>query len=209
MSEEVKLNRPAMQSNVRLDMVSESRSPRSSKLPWVILAVVVVVIVAVVILFRDKWGGGAAAVKSSDYQAVFLTNGQVYFGKLSDTHDQYATLTDIYYLQVNQPQIQGSQQTQQQAQAQPQLQLVKLGNELHGPMDEMKINREHILFHESLKPEGKVVQAIKEHKTNPQGGANQPTGQTVPTPAQQQSTPPPAQQLPTATPTPGSQVEQR
>ncbi len=91
--------------------------------------------------------------KSSGYQAVFLTNGQVYFGKLSDSAASYATMKDIYYLQVTQPPIQGSQQdaaSQAQAQAQQQLSLVKLGNELHGPVDEMKINRDQILFFKNI-----------------------------------------------------------
>lgn len=172
-----------------------------SKLPWVVLAIVVIVIVVVAILFRDKWGGSKAA-KASDYQAVFLTNGQVYFGKLSDS-DKYLKLSDIFYLQVNQPQIQGSQQTEQQAQAQPQLQLVKLGSELHGPKDEMSINRDQVLFFEDMKEEGKVMQAIKEYKANPNAGK---TGSQTPPPAggtpPATQTPPAAQPAPAVAPTP-------
>ena len=101
---------------------------------------------------------------------MFLTNGQVYFGKLSETRGDYATLKDIYYLQVVQPPLQGQQQPDQaqtQSQAQPQISLVKLGQELHGPADEMKINRSQILFYEDLKTDSKVVQAINSYKANP------------------------------------------
>ena len=107
----------------------------------------------------------------SDYSAVFLTNGQVYFGKISNSSDSYVTLKDIYYLQVvtSPNPIQGTPQQQQQAQQQQSLSLVKLGNELHGPVDEMKISRAQILFFEDMKEDGKVVQAIREYQKNPNG----------------------------------------
>ena len=47
---------------------------------------------------------------------------------------------------------------------QPQLSLVKLGNELHGPQDKMEINDAHIIFIESLKQDGRVVEAIARYK---------------------------------------------
>ncbi len=200
MSEEVRVNRP-MGTTIRSDMPSDMGGHRSgSKLPWVVLVVVVLVIVVVAILFRDKWGGSKAG-KSSDYQAVFLTNGQVYFGKLSDA-GKYLKLSDIFYLQVNQPQIQGSQQTEQQAQqaqAQPQLQLVKLGSELHGPKDEMSINRDQVLFFEDMKEDGKVMQAIKQYKANPNAGNS--GAQTPPPATGTQPAPAPAA-APTPTPAP-------
>ena len=43
-----------------------------------------------------------AAVKGKQYQAVFLTNGQVYFGKVSHVDSSYVKIQDIYYLQVQQ-----------------------------------------------------------------------------------------------------------
>jgi hypothetical protein len=134
--------------------------------------------------------------KNSGYQAVFLTNGQVYFGKLSGINGKYATLTDIYYLQVTTPPgLQGSaQQTaaQQQQQQQAKLELVKLGKELHGPVDSMKINRDQILFFEDMTEDGQVMQAIRTNQKNPQGAATQqnqtPASQQAPA-TQQQTTP--------------------
>src|SRR3989344_2751343 len=140
---------------------------RNSRLPWVILAIVVIIAVVVLaVLFRDKLIVGEAEKEVSDYQAVFLTNGQVYFGKLSGVNNRYLTLKDIYYLQVNQP-LQSGQEEQLQQQQQPQLSLVKLGNELHGPVDAMKINKDQVLFYEDLKTNGKVVEAIMAYKVNP------------------------------------------
>lgn len=161
-----------------------------------VIAIVVVVVLAIVgFLFKDKLMGGSGSTggsmsigTKSNYQSVFLTNGQVYFGKLADFTDTYVTLTDVYYLQVSQAPIQGSKE--QQAQAQPQISLVKLGSELHGPLDEMKINRSQVLFFEDMKEESQVVKAIRSYQKNPpaQGGTQSvpqggTTGGTTQTPA--------------------------
>jgi hypothetical protein len=193
MQDEVRVNRP--QGAPRMDqgqMVYHER--RGSMMPWMILVALVVVLGLVGFLFRDKLfskgttndtKGAQSSTKSSGYQAVFLTNGQVYFGKMSDATGAYVTMKDIYYLQVTQPPLQGSQQQGQQTtqpQAQPQLSLVKLGNELHGPVDEMKINRDQILFFEDMKEDARVMQAIKEYKANPNAGQTPSTQTPATTP---------------------------
>ena len=100
----------------------------------------------------------------SDYSAVFLTNGQVYFGKVYGHTDAGLDLRNIYYLQVNQ-QVQPDQKATATATPtpQPQVSLVKLGNELHGPNDRMQISSNQILFTESLKTDSKVVDAINKN----------------------------------------------
>lgn len=166
-----------------------------SRAPWVVLVIVVVVVLAVLgFLFRDKLGmGSKSETKLSGYQAVFLTNGQVYFGKVSDMRDKYVTLKDIYYLQVNQQeQLQSGQPATTPAQ-QPQLSLVKLGNELHGPDDIMQINRDQILFFEELKADGRVAQAIEEYKKNGANAGTETPQATTP------ATTPPATQTPAPT----------
>jgi cell division protein FtsW (lipid II flippase) len=97
-------------------------------------------------------------VSAEKYQAVFLTNGQVYFGHLHNSNSSQPTLTHIFYLQSKQS-PQGDTTTQ--STNANNLSLVKLGNELHGPTDMMAINKGQILFWENLKDDGKVVQAIK------------------------------------------------
>lgn len=100
--------------------------------------------------------------RSKSMQAVFLSNGQVYFGHVKFLNRQWAELTHIYYLQVSQP-LQAQQPSdQEQQQTQPQLTLIKLGEELHGPLDKMVINRDHILFVEDLQESGRVVQTIRQ-----------------------------------------------
>jgi hypothetical protein len=59
---------------------------------------------------------------------------------------------------------QSVQPTDKSAAANPQVSLAKLGSELHAPEDEMRINRDQILFWENLQDSGKVVQAIKNNQ---------------------------------------------
>lgn len=129
---------------------------KNNKVLLYVLYAVVVVVLAYAI-WATK-GFGIWKNKSADYQAVFLSNGQVYFGQMKSSGASNVTLEDIYYLRV--------QQIQPKAEEKPQgkLTLIKLGNELHAPQDKMIINRDHILFYENLKSDGKVAEAIKRYK---------------------------------------------
>src|SRR4051812_40306484 len=115
MSEEIRVSRPAAP---QATMPMESSSSGNSKMPWIVLVVVVLVLLVVGALFREKLFGKKAdtmaTAKSGTYQAVFLTNGQVYFGKISEVHGDYVGLSDIYYLQVVQQPIQGTPAAEQQ-----------------------------------------------------------------------------------------------
>lgn len=119
--------------------------------------------------------------QKGEWQAVFLTNGQVYFGKLEGLSGDFVKLEEIYYLQLAQAPQPSDQKEKQQQPAQ--VSLVKLGNELHGPEDAMTINRNQILFVEDIKPESKVVEAIVRYKT--QGPDKTPTQQQPQTQQQQ------------------------
>lgn len=117
-------------------------------------------------------------VKASDWQAVFLTNGQVYFGKLKDVNSSYPTLEDVYYLQVQDVPIQPAEPATDEAGVQPaqktqqQMILIKFGTELHRPMDKMYLNKDHIMFFEDLRADSNVVTAIENYK-NPKPAETQ------------------------------------
>lgn len=114
----------------------------------------------------------SSTTKASGYSAVFLTNNQIYFGKLKNIDSDYPVLTDVYYLRVQrslsentEDNVKVEDKKSPVPEAKNELTLIKLGSELHGPTDEIKLNREHIMFIEDLKEDGKVVQAIKNHKS--------------------------------------------
>lgn len=95
---------------------------------------------------------GTPRIPRAQWQAVFLNNGQVYFGHLTLKNKHYAVLKNIYYFQTPQS---------QQGQTPPNPNLVKLGGELHGPEDVMYILQDKILFWENMKTTSQVVHAIE------------------------------------------------
>ena len=104
----------------------------------------------------------AVQIDTSKYQAVFFTNGQVYFGKLEKLSGGYFKLNDIYYLQA--PAAEESEKLQATTtQEAADVQLIKLGSEVHGPEDAMVMNEDQILFFENLKTDGKVTTSIGEY----------------------------------------------
>lgn len=166
-------------------MSHEGHSHKKSKFGKIILTLVLIVIVVLAILAviskTTNWDilginkkatqpGTTEVAKASDWQAVFLTNDQVYFGKLKNTSGDYPTLEDVYYLQVQNVPIQpaqaagGTAEVQPAEQTQQQLVLVKFGTELHRPMDKMYLNKAHIMFFEDLSSASNVVQAIENYK---------------------------------------------
>ena len=141
--------------------VSNSGNGLLNKLLAVILLIAAMLFIGV---YTGKLVSSAtadAAIKSKQFQAVFLTNGQVYFGQLSNVDGSYVKLKSIYYLQVQQtvqPKDATSSANNQQ------VSLAKLGGELHGPEDSMYISRSQVLFWENLKNDGKVAKAISDYK---------------------------------------------
>ncbi|MDP2587115.1 MAG: hypothetical protein Q8P32_05135 [Candidatus Komeilibacteria bacterium] len=148
-------------------MAQPPMMPKKSGMTSKIVAVIVVIVVILIGLFLvskyTSWNilnVNKEAAGATGWQAVFLTNGQVYFGKVAKENNDTIVLEDIYYLQV----AQSPQPTPEGQQSEQNLSLVKLGNELHGPKDAMKINMAQVLFTEELKADSKVVDAIVRYK---------------------------------------------
>ena len=153
----------------------KKRLPRWLSRVLVIVGVLVVLLLLWLVYTKIN-GNEASEINGNQYQAVFLTNNQVYFGKITDLNNEYLVLTDVFYIETP---SQGQAST---ATANQNYTLRKLGtSELHSPEDKMVINREQVTFWENLKESSQVVTKIKEYKQNPDA-ANQSS-----TPAQSDS----------------------
>jgi hypothetical protein len=129
----------------------------------------ITILVAAVIVFLAVAKDGtdqSKYVDESKYQAVFLTNGQVYFGNVKTINDNFVRLTNIYYLTQN-----TTTGTNGSTTADGNYTLVKLGcQQIHNPTDEMLISQTQVSFWENLEDKGKVVTSINEFKKqNPKG----------------------------------------
>lgn len=96
--------------------------------------------------------GAFPQVPTAKWQAVFLSNNQVYFGRLKEVDANYVSLSNVYYLRTagDLDQTQGSAN----------LNLIKLGGEVHGPEDSIYIPKSSILLWENMKDTSRVVQTI-------------------------------------------------
>lgn len=122
----------------------------------IVFWILVIVGLALVILILVR--GQKLVVRTPDaYQAVFLDNNQVYFGKLKSLNRDFWSLTDIYYLRAGTVQQIGSG-------GETQIDLVKLGAELHAPKDEMIINKEHVIFYEEIGETSEIMKSIRQHQ---------------------------------------------
>ena len=146
----------------------EPVTPKRSSWKGVVSVAIIIILIAALFLAKNQgWLGplaGAGTPNPKSYQAVFLTNGQVYFGKLKSVGGDDMILRDIYYLQVVQP-LQQKEPAEAQQRKEPALNLVKMGSEIHGPADTMIIPKTSVIFWEDIKNDGTVAKAIAEFKT--------------------------------------------
>jgi hypothetical protein len=139
----------------------------------VLIALILLVLVVRTQLFRAGIGtlfapSAAEVIDRNAYQAVFLTNGSTYFGKLEPQGDQWFLLTDVFYLSVSD---------------QSGTQLIKRGSEPQGPKEPMIIQKDQILFIENLRDDGDIVTAIKRFKSGQLPAATPPPPTVAPTSA--------------------------
>jgi hypothetical protein len=109
------------------------------------------------------------AMPSSTYQAVFLANGQVYFGHLKQINKSYFSLRDVYYIRED---IAGQSETADETDAanpdtttpQTAFSVVRLGEEIHQPQNALILNADQIVFWENLQTDSRVISAIAEEQ---------------------------------------------
>jgi hypothetical protein len=147
-------------STATVPSMKRSKSTNSTvRMGVIALSVIVILVIGFYGIKMINHNEVMKGVNSSEYQAVFLTNGQAYFGKITDINGNYLTIKNIYYLQAGQT----AQPKDTASTSSTPLSLVKLGSEIHGPEDQMNIARSQILFYENLKNNSQVVQAIQKH----------------------------------------------
>ena len=137
----------------------------------ILIALILVVLVVRTQLFRAGIAtlfapSAAEMIDHSGYQALFLTNGSTYFGKLQPQGDDWFLLSDVFYLSTSD---------------QSGTQLIKRGNESQGPKEPMIIPRDQVLFIENLRDDGDIVTLIKKFKSGQLPTATAPASTPSPT----------------------------
>ena len=100
-----------------------------------------------------------AEFRYKGWQAIFLDNGHIYFGKIATVNKAEIEIREIYYLQES-----NTGKHTPSGEIPEEYTLIKLGNEVHAPTDRMVVNRGHVLFTERLAEDGKVLEAVRAYK---------------------------------------------
>ena len=140
---------------------SVSESPRRKKWPFI-----AAIVAAIIVIALGGWwfmGSKKMALPASDrYQAIFLNNGQVFFGKLKNVDGEYMVLEGAYY--TKKADVPANATAEQKAAIEANVSLAKVGNEVYGPETTMSIRAEQVLFWQNLKADSKVAKAIEADK---------------------------------------------
>jgi hypothetical protein len=147
----------------------------------ILIALIVLILIVRTQLFRAGVStlfapGVMETVDRNAYQAVFLTNGATYFGKLQEQGDGWLLLTDVFYLSVSD---------------QSGTQLIKRGSEPQGPKEPMIIPRSQVLFIENLRDDAEIVDLIKRFKSGQLPTATAPPQPATPSTARPSASPSP------------------
>jgi hypothetical protein len=101
------------------------------------------------------WDFTIPRVGAQHYQAVFLSNGQTWFGHYRDRVGPYAAMSSVYYVQTK---------PSQDADVAPTSQLIKRGNELHAPDPQVLIPKTAILFIEDLRDDSPIAKYMDQQR---------------------------------------------
>ena len=119
--------------------------------------VIHLILILTLMFFVHGCGKSDQKIKiDTEYKAVFLDNGQVFFGKIEEIGPSYLMLKDVFYVQSEVVQQDKDKKEVRNI-------LVKRGSEWHGP-DLMYITTRHVVVIEPVSPSSRVAQLIKEAK---------------------------------------------
>lgn len=127
--------------------------------------VCIVVIVAVLVWLDANFNILASSQANKQarahVQAVFLSNGQVYFGTLSRHGIGYWRLDNARYVQVAKvPSAPSPEEPAGSAPEETRTTLMRLSDDMHRPHNTMLIPASNILFWQNLQNDSPVAQAI-------------------------------------------------
>jgi hypothetical protein len=109
--------------------------------------VILIIFIIVTVWLVLKLNNNSA---QSEYSAVYLSNGEIYFGKLSWFPSPH--LSDVFFIQ------------RVADEENPSLSLQPFNSVIWGPENEINLNSKEIIFWTNLRPDSQVVQIIETTK---------------------------------------------
>lgn len=116
----------------------------------VIIYASIIILILLVNYLGYAYGKGTFPFKEKGWQAVQLTNGDVYYGRLS-TFPSYK-ITDVHFIQ---------QVPSENEEETPGTELVPLNNMFFGPKNVMHLEKSQILWWTDLSEDSQIKQALE------------------------------------------------
>lgn len=146
-----------------------------NKLPHWMFGVTYACVILAILLVGAKFALHAWVYRSlfmdTTYQAVTLSNGQTFFGQIQQYGPGTYVLSDVYYLQA-------TAETTDTAETDPAiveddagsgLQLVKLVDDVHQPLNYIVLNKDQVIYWQNLNTASPIIEAIvKDHNEQTQ-----------------------------------------
>ena len=139
----------AKDDKIRSRGASLTHGMRNLSLPFIGRIVLAVAVFVGAFAFVEWWDFVPPSVGGARYQAVFLSNGQTYFGHYVDRLGPYAKIENAFYIQ------QTPAANENEA---PTSKIVRRGNEFHNPEPFVLLPKTAILFVEDLRTDSSVAQ---------------------------------------------------
>ncbi len=140
---------------------SRKHAPQGRRATKIVI-IVLVFLLAVGFMGISLWQDGTFRNISqtlrfkSSYQAIFLSNGQLYFGKISEMTNEYIKMENPHFLQLAQ-----EPEEQVDPEVQPEMKLISIKDEFHKPKDFVLIEKSAVIFIEELRDVSQIADAIK------------------------------------------------
>jgi hypothetical protein len=139
-------------------------------------AVIIVAILAAFFVLRGR-GYFSGVMRDtgaglSDYTAVFVNGGGIYFGKVTSDSNGTFTLEDVFSYGVVNAAGATSTSTNAEDQKPTLFDASKVGI---APATRYHINRDQVILYYTLKKESEVVKTIEKYKANPNAATATPT----------------------------------
>ena len=134
---------------------------RTYKKPITIAVCLLLFVVALRFLLCMMSSGAIVGVKKDLYQAVFLTDGTQYVGRLVSLDDTHYKLTNAFYVSASQTPVASDKSSQASG---GQVALVKLEAGLLTAENEIIIPKDKVLLYENLKADGQAAKLIDSNK---------------------------------------------
>ena len=150
--------------------INHKKMFKSKKFAFFFFLIVIVVLIIVGILIGLMVvgsHGGSDPNAPSPYTAVYMTSGDIYFGKLSTF--PHLRLMDVWYLERSTAQN-----------GQPQVGVAPFTSAFWGPVGDIEINSQSVLFYAPIKNGSQLVQAFENPSAVQRAAPQAPVATTTP-----------------------------